>query len=1548
MRKQKVLYYIVICLLCIGVKSYAQISTSTTQGCAPLNVSFTGFAGATSPAWNFGTGSGTSLLPNPSNIYTTPGIYNVTYTAMVSGSPVSGNVQITVHQNPTGSFTYVLPPSHCKPMTVNFTGSGGSPGSTYGWVFGDLTGGSGSSPSHTYNLQGSFSPSMTVTDGVTGCSSQAIGNGVINVSTPPNMVISANPGLSSCTAPFVTSFSGSGSTSGSPTGSALSYSWSFGNGTPSSTQASPPAVTYAQGVYTVILTGTDNNGCSSTASTQVSVVQPTVSAVIPGTVCIGAPFNVTVQSNQINTFWNMGDNSSEQFQVPVSPTTGTVHIYNTPGQHTISITVQSGQCSATQTYTTFVQQILPEFTGLPPFTSCNYSMSATYSNQTTSNIPGSLSYTWATFWDPAAYNHSTFTSTTAPQPTFVFYQNSLNPYTIYDPFNPTISLFVRSTFGCTAFITHAPHTVMRPTAWFNKDKKEGCAPLTVKLRDTSFTNTALYPITSYTWNNGANPPVIVSGVLSPPAPIPPQTFTYSSPGTYTPFLSIATASGCTDVSFIDTVIVVNPPVVSASFPTLVCAGQPVTVSVTATPTTVQHWHVETDNGYFSGCVSNPNPTFPFTHIGVQSLTVSAYQNSCPGSSVYTQSITVKGPLGQSRYTTNCINRKDVVFDSYLQEAATGTLNFGDNTTPLVINANATGVFSHSVMHTYNATGDYTATLTSLNPSSPCAAHTYTMKVIVRDVQANIFVNGHTAPNFPILPDYLACTGSTVTFDGSPSLDEATSCKRGYSWSFQAPGLPSILPSVDSEQAVHSRSFATAGIYTVTLLVKDVNGCADTAIRRFRISAANPNFTFAVNPICLSDNPVRLFNTTNTTIANPDPNINFKWEYGDPFSGQVDITPLVTYTAQHSYVSVAPPYAIFTAALTSTNTSGCVATITHTVRVNNPSAAFYPSKPIVCIPEPILFTGPTPLYASYKISYSDSSQSVTTSTNTFSHNYITSGIHHVTLTVTDNAGCKNTSSIQIDARVRPVASFTTVPPANFCAPATITFTNTSTTTGTGLSDIVNYTWDIGTGPLATNSTSATSIFQTGNTTITLIVSTANGYCPATYTMPIYVYDTKGTLVLNKTKFCIGETIIASLTNTSDALNWIVNVGFGIQPSAIPVAPTQSLSHTYTNTTQSGPASVVATINSPHNSCVFSTNAIPIEIVYINPEFKRNNELLIPDSIHCLKIPDRFTHGINNSTNPLVYTWDFGNGQTAVIEQATYTYTLPGVYTVSLSVKDSNLGCQASSVKNMTINPLPTATFSVPDNCPNKPFVINGTGSQGVISGTWSPAANIVGSPNFTTTAGTGLSSFASNAQAAESGTFSLRVTDASGCVSDTVIKTSFIQPLAHPMVWDTTVIIGEPIPLNASQTGQGFTYSWTPVTTDLDCLNCYNPTSTSTVDITYTVIISDNLGCAEVKSTYKVIIEPKTTVDVPTAFTPNGDGRNDIIYVDGWGIKSLQYFRIYNRWGELLFETNDIKTGWDGFYNGLAQNMETYVYQVSVETYLDAKPIFKTGTFKLIR
>ena len=90
-----------------------------------------------------------------------------------------------------------------------------------------------------------------------------------------------------------------------------------------------------------------------------------------------------------------------------------------------------------------------------------------------------------------------------------------------------------------------------------------------------------------------------------------------------------------------------------------------------------------------------------------------------------------------------------------------------------------------------------------------------------------------------------------------------------------------------------------------------------------------------------------------------------------------------------------------------------------------------------------------------------------------------------------------------------------------------------------------------------------------------------------------------------------------------------------------------------------------------------------------------------------------------------------------------------------------------------------------------------------------------------------------------------------------------------------------------------------------------------------------------------------TVDVPNAFSPNGDGINDILFVRGWGIDELITFKVANRYGEIVFETNDKYTGWDGTYKGNLQGVESYTYFVSVKTY-ENQIISKKGSFKLLK
>ena len=80
---------------------------------------------------------------------------------------------------------------------------------------------------------------------------------------------------------------------------------------------------------------------------------------------------------------------------------------------------------------------------------------------------------------------------------------------------------------------------------------------------------------------------------------------------------------------------------------------------------------------------------------------------------------------------------------------------------------------------------------------------------------------------------------------------------------------------------------------------------------------------------------------------------------------------------------------------------------------------------------------------------------------------------------------------------------------------------------------------------------------------------------------------------------------------------------------------------------------------------------------------------------------------------------------------------------------------------------------------------------------------------------------------------------------------------------------------------------------------------------------------------------------------NNDGINDIIFAKGWGLKELIAFKIYNRFGELVFESTDFNVGWNGIYKGKEQNIETYIYTVEALTFSD-KVLTKTGNISLLR
>ncbi len=178
--------------------------------------------------------------------------------------------------------------------------------------------------------------------------------------------------------------------------------------------------------------------------------------------------------------------------------------------------------------------------------------------------------------------------------------------------------------------------------------------------------------------------------------------------------------------------------------------------------------------------------------------------------------------------------------------------------------------------------------------------------------------------------------------------------------------------------------------------------------------------------------------------------------------------------------------------------------------------------------------------------------------------------------------------------------------------------------------------------------------------------------------------------------------------------------------------------------------------------------------------------------------------------------------------------------------------------------------------------------------------------------------------------------------DTVIV-RVIPPVPAFAGNDTVAVIGQPLQLFA--TG-GYRYSWEP-TSFLNDPVIQDPVARLNDDITYVVKVSTVEGCFAFDTVRVKIYKTPPEIFVPTAFTPNADGLNDLLRPIPVGISSLEYFKVYNRYGELVFSTKEIGKGWNGVYKGRDQGNESFVWQAKAIDYL-GNIVLRKGQATLIR
>ena len=674
------------------------------------------------------------------------------------------------------------------------------------------------------------------------------------------------------------------------------------------------------------------------------------------------------------------------------------------------------------------------------------------------------------------------------------------------------------------------------------------------------------------------------------------------------------------------------------------------------------------------------------------------------------------------------------------------------------------------------------------------------------------------------------------------------------------------------------------------------------------------------------NGVITFSNTSTSLSAQNNFTNFTWNYGDGTSA--------TFTTQtsptHTYNIVNGATTHITVTLTAQTVLGCNLITTNSISISRPVVAFTATSSVglnICTNsgDSINFSSTTP-FPNMTWYYGDGDTLGPTppSTNNW-HQYNIAGTYTPTLIVVNSLGCKSVKTgSTIKVQESPIAIITSAAFGNnLCYPLDTTFTDNSI-----VSPPATRVWNTFNGQTINNNLATitpTTYTTRGTYTISLTESTSNG-CSNTATYTFIVNGPVANITVSRDTICKGKSITFSISDTSDVGSWYWDFGDGVVGDT-GVSP---ITHIFNYHPTGGSSPVELIYWSPGKNCVESTPIKPIYIYEVIASFTRNHGLTLQDTAHCLGLTDTLT---NTSQNSTTNTWNFGDGSSiSTTVSPLHTYTAQGIYNVQLSIQNTSLGCVDTIVKQMIIYP-PFNNEAVNSDtiCFAQTASLTATGNG--ITYTWTPVsglsstsiANPTASPSVTTT-------------------YTLTSKDSNGCI-DTTSALVFVHQPPKLVNLSDTIIIGQTITLPGGQAA-GFTYSWTP-TTSLSCTSCPTPVFNGTNSATYTESITFG-SCFNLQSTFTITVEPLSTINLPDAFTPNGDGTNDVIYVSSLGLKSLNYFKIFNRWGELVFQSTDFKDGWDGTYQGTPQNIETYVYEVSAIAYIGNKTVTKKGYIKLLK
>ncbi|MCE3258576.1 MAG: Microbial collagenase precursor [Bacteroidetes bacterium] len=837
----------------------------------------------------------------------------------------------------------------------------------------------------------------------------------VSIVNPPTAALVAPAGPNCVNAPIT--FSNT-----SPAG--YSYLWNFGTGGGFvNLGTGPKTFTYtAPGVYTVQLAAFipgAGAACTNTAAVTVTILpSPVANFVHSPTVGCVTLNNVNFNESSIDAVswnWNFGNGNTSTLQSPPAQN------YTNTGSFVISLSVTgSNTCVHTKTANVIVHP--DPVANFSPTVACVGSVTNFTNLSTVTGTTSINSYTWD-FGDGSANS---------------FLQNPSHSYTAAALY--TVQLTVSTAF-CTNTVVKNFLANVKPTANFAFTPTVSCPPFPV-----TFSNTTLNGIT-YLWNFGTTP-TATSSAANP-------TFTFNNTTqanqNFTVTLTALTPAGCVDS--IKQSLMVYPKPVSSFTGNLNpgCSPLPVTFSNTTVGATTYSWSFGDGN---SSTVMNPSHTFTNNSLLLQTSTVQLVSTNSVGCTDTTSNIVTIFPEPFFTFTmipaSGC-TPLSVNFPPVLG-AVSYTWNFGDGT-PNSSSSNPTHVFTN----TTTSNQSYTVTLMASNAFG-CLDTTYGNPMVFPAPVANF----SATPNTGCPPLVVSFTNTSI---GNNSV----------AWDFNN-GQASIL--INPTITFTAPSGASAGTYSVKLLVGTANNCYDSIVKTVSLFA-RPKAEFALDtPACSP----KVMTFTNTSVGST----TYSWNLGD--GGTSTATNPV-----HTYNNTTPFNQTLTVTLIATNSNNCRDTIRKPMAVHPKPQFFISALPDSgCTPLKVFFP-PIVGVQQYQWNYNDGNTANTGSvSNTFVNVGSATKLFTVTLIARDIHTCADTTTRIIKVFPKPVAFFKADPTTVFVPNQATEFSNLS-------SGAVNYQWTFGDGGTSSEFSPSHTYVTPGEYDVMLVSTSIKG-CRDTFHLP----------------------------------------------------------------------------------------------------------------------------------------------------------------------------------------------------------------------------------------------------------------------------------------------------------------------------------------------------------------------------------------------------------------------------------------------------------------